>query len=76
MTQNEIEIFKGVLKKNGIPCRKKPRTKEELSNLICVYNEKTDTIELKPKDHIVTKDEIFIPTDGLSETYFASESER
>ena len=76
MTEKETEIFKGVLKKNGIPCREKPRTKEELANLIFIYNEKKETLEIKSKDHILTKDETFIPTPGLCETYLTTESEK
>lgn len=72
MTEKELENFKEVLQKNGIPCRETPRTKEELANLICIYNKKTDIIALKPKDYVLTEDEVFIPIKGLFEDYSSS----
>jgi len=72
MTEKEVEIFKEVMKKNGIPYRETPRTKEEMANLICIYNTKTNTIALKPKDYILTENEVFIPTKGLCEDYPSS----
>ena len=74
MTEKELKSFKETLQKNGIPYRETPRTKEELQNLICVYNTKTDTIALKPKDHILTEDEAFIPTKGSYDNYTVSTS--
>jgi len=72
MTEKEVEIFKEVMQKNGIPYRETPRTKEEMANLICIYNTKTNTIALKPKDYILTENEVFIPTKGLCEDYPSS----
>lgn len=69
MTEKELKNFKEVLQKNGIPCRETPRTKEEMANLICIYNTKTDTIALKPKDYVLTENEVFIPIKGLCEDY-------
>jgi len=69
MTEKEVEIFKEVMKKNGIPYREKPRTKEEMSNLICIYNKKTSTFTIKHKDYVLTKDEVFIPINGLCKDY-------
>ena len=72
MTEKEVEIFKEVLQKNGIQYRETPRTKDELANLICVFNKKTKMIDLLPKDCILTKDEVFIPIKGLCEDYTQS----
>ena len=69
MTEKEVEIFKEVMQKNGIPYRETPRTKEEMSNLICIYNKKTSTFIIKHKDYVLTKDEVFIPISGLCKNY-------
>ena len=69
MTEKEVEIFKEVMQKNGIPYRKTPRTKEEMSNLICIYNKKTSTFTIKHKDYVLTKNEVFIPIKGLCKDY-------
>ena len=75
MAVNERERFNKILQKNGIGCRKEPRTKEEMANLICIYNTTKDTIELKPKDYVLAEDEIFIPTEGLSKEYTSAASD-
>ena len=69
MTEKEVEIFKEVMQKNGIPYRETPRTKEEMSNLICIYNKNTSTFTIKHKDYVLNKDEVFIPIKGLYKDY-------
>lgn len=69
MTEKEVEIFKEVMQKNGIPYRETPRTKEEMENLICIYNKKTSTFAIKHKNHILTSDEVFIPIKNLCKNY-------
>ena len=66
ITQNELTNFFNAMKKNNLSYREEPRTQEEISNLIVVYNCATKqyytlnkSSELKPEEKVVTPFEIF-----------------
>ena len=76
MTENELKCFKEALQKNGITCQETPKTEEEMANLICVYNIKAQTFDVKPKEYKLGKYEVFIPLKGLYENYSTQTSDK